>query len=193
MLVDGGLAAVLLGVVSFARFGGEWYDHWLPFLNQPAAFAAAYAGGWVAVLWLHGLYRPRARWTIRSEAFTLFRATLVMALFTLSLLFVFRLPDISRSYLSILFPAQWGVALATRIALRLAFVRLRERGYNLRYVLVIGAGPRAQAFAAKLEDHPELGLRIRGFLDDEPWQLPRGWKHLGGLDQIGRASCRERV
>jgi hypothetical protein len=85
MLVDGGLAAVLLGVVSFARFGGEWYDHWLPFLNQPAAFAAVYAGGWVAVLWLHGLYRPRARWTVRSEAVTLIRATLVMALFTLSL------------------------------------------------------------------------------------------------------------
>jgi exopolysaccharide biosynthesis polyprenyl glycosylphosphotransferase len=186
MLVDGGLAAVLLGLVSFTRFGGDWYTHWLPFLNQPAGFAAVYAGGWVAVLWLHGLYRPRARWTIRSEALTLFRATLVMALFTLSLLFVFRLPDISRSFLVILFPAQWGVALATRIALRLAFVRLRERGYNLRYVLVIGAGPRAQAFAAKLEDHRELGLRIRGFLDDEPWGLPRGWKRLGPLDQIER-------
>lgn len=69
ILVDGGLAAILLGVVSFARFGTYSYDRWLPFLNQPAAFALAYAGGWVAVLWLHGLYRPRARWTVRSEAF----------------------------------------------------------------------------------------------------------------------------
>jgi exopolysaccharide biosynthesis polyprenyl glycosylphosphotransferase len=184
MLVDGGLAAVLLGVVSFARFGGEWYDHWLPFLNQPAAFAAVYAGGWVAVLWLHGLYRPRARWTVRSEGIALVRATVVMVLFTLSVLFVFRLPDISRTFLVILFPAQWAVALGTRIALRLAFMRMRAHGYNLRYVLVIGAGPRAQAFAAKLEDHKELGLRIRGFLDDDAYELPRGWEYLGSLDKI---------
>jgi exopolysaccharide biosynthesis polyprenyl glycosylphosphotransferase len=184
MLVDGGLAAVLLGVVSVARFGADWYDHWLPFLNQPAAFAAAYAGGWVAVLWLHGLYRPRARWTVRSEGVALIRATVVMVFLTLSILFVFRLPDISRSFLVILFPAQWVVALATRIALRLVFMRMRASGYNLRYVLVIGAGPRAQAFAAKLEDHKELGLRIRGFLDEEIWELPNGWEYLGPLDRI---------
>jgi exopolysaccharide biosynthesis polyprenyl glycosylphosphotransferase len=184
MLVDGGLAAVLLAVVSVARFGAEWYDHWLPFLNQPAAFGAVYAGGWVAVLWLHGLYRPRARWTVRSEGIALVRATVVMVLFTLSVLFVFRLPDISRTFLVILFPAQWAVALGTRIALRLVFMRMRARGYNLRYVLVIGAGPRAQAFAAKLEDHRELGLRIRGFLDDDVYPLPRGWEYLGALSRI---------
>ena len=184
MLVDGLLAVSLLGLVSAARFGFDWYGHWLQFVNQPAALAVAYAGGWIGVLWLHGLYRPRAHWTIRSEAVALIRATFVMSLVTLSVLFVFRLPDISRSYLLIFFPAQLVVTLWTRIALRLAFMRFRERGNNLRWVLVIGAGPRAQEFAAKLEGHRELGLRIRGFLDDEKWDLPRGWTHLGGLDQI---------
>ncbi len=184
MLVDGGLAAVLLGVVSYARFGGDWYTHWLPFLRQPLGFVLLYAAGWVAILWLHGLYRPRARWTVWGEGLALVRATAVMALFTLAVLFALRLPDISRSYLLILFPAQWGVALGTRIALRLAFMQLRARGFNLRYVLVIGAGPRGQSFAAKLEDHKELGLRVRGFLDDLPSDLPNGWEYLGTLDRI---------
>lgn len=184
MLLDAALAAVLLAAVSIVRFGASWYDHWLPFLNQPAAFGGLYAAGWVAVLWLHGLYRPRARWTIRSEGIALARASALMLLFTLSVLFVFRLPDVSRSFLALLFPAQWAVSLLTRLALRLAFRRLRAGGYNLRYVLVIGAGPRAQAFAATLEDHRELGLRIRGFLDDDPWALPRGWAQLGAIDQI---------
>jgi exopolysaccharide biosynthesis polyprenyl glycosylphosphotransferase len=70
--------------------------------------------------------------------------------------------------------------------MRLAFERLRRRGYNLRYVLVVGAGPRAQAFAAKLEDHRELGLRVRGFVDDDHFDLPRGWKHLGGFGDLER-------
>jgi exopolysaccharide biosynthesis polyprenyl glycosylphosphotransferase len=186
MLVDGALAAVALGAVSFARFGPDWYGRWLPYLKEPWAFGVIYAAGWVSVLWLHGLYRPRARWTIRSEALALARATFVMALVTLSLLFVMRLPDISRSYLVILFPVQWAIGVGTRIGLRYAFMRLRERGFNLRYVLVVGAGPKAQAFAAKLEAHRELGLRIHGFLDDEAYELPRGWKQIGALDDLER-------
>jgi exopolysaccharide biosynthesis polyprenyl glycosylphosphotransferase len=184
MLVDGGFAAFVLGAVSFVRFGPDWYGRWLPYLKEPWAFGVIFAAGWVSVLWLHGLYRPRARWTVRSEAVALARATFVMALVTLSVLFVMRLPDISRTYLVVLFPVLWGVGLATRIALRYAFMRMREHGYNLRYVLVIGAGPKAQAFAAKLEDHRELGLRIHGFLDDDPFDLPRGWKQLGRLELL---------
>ena len=184
MLVDGALAAGALGLVSYARFGDEWAVCWQPYLSQPVAFVLLYAVVWIGVLWLHGLYRPRARWTIRSEALALARASVVMALITLSLLFVLRLPDVSRSFLVLLFPTQWLVTLFTRIALRLIFERMRQGGYNLRYVVVIGAGQRAQAFARKLEDHRELGLRVVGFLDDEPFDLPGAWKHLGPLDRI---------
>jgi len=184
MLVDGLLAAAALGLVSYARFGEEFYVRWLPYLSEPLAFVALYAGGWIAVLWLHGLYRPRARWTIRSEALALARASVVMALLTLSLLFVFRLEDVSRSYLILLFPTQWFVTLFTRIALRIGFERMRQGGFNLRYVIVVGAGERAQDFARKLEDHRELGLRVVGFVDDEVFELPAKWKHLGPLEGL---------
>ncbi len=184
MLADGGLAIVLLVLLSIVRFGSEWVSIWEPVLAQPVGFAAAYAVGWVAVLWLHGLYRPRSRWTIRSEGLAIGRAVIVLALVTFSVLFVFRLPDVSRAFLLLLFPTQWLVTVASRLAMRWAFEQLRSRGYNLRYVLVVGAGPRAQAFAAKLEDHRELGLRVKGFVDDVPFDLPRGWKQLGPLEKI---------
>jgi len=184
MLTDGALAAVLLVALSIVRFEGAWLDQWRFVLQQPGAFAVGYAVVWVAILWLHGLYRPRARWTIRSEGFAVARATLVLALVTLSVLFVFKLPDVSRLYLLALFPSQWALTLATRFALRIGFERLRRRGYNVRYILLVGAGPRGQAFAAKLEAHPELGLRIRGFIDDVRFELPSRWPYLGPLDGI---------
>jgi exopolysaccharide biosynthesis polyprenyl glycosylphosphotransferase len=184
MLADGVVAAGLLGILSIARFGDEWLTHWQPVLAEPAGFAASYAVVWVAVLWLHGLYRPRSRWTLQSEGLAIGRATIVMALITLSLLFALRLPDVSRTYLLALFPAQWAITLASRVLMRIVFERMRARGYNLRYVLVVGAGPRAQAFAAQLEDHRELGLRIRGFVDDDRFDLPRGWQHLGRFDAL---------
>jgi exopolysaccharide biosynthesis polyprenyl glycosylphosphotransferase len=184
MLVDAILAIGLLGLVSIVRFGDEWLSHWQPIIAQPGGFAIAYAIVWVVVLWLHGLYRPRARWSLRTEGLAIGRAVVVVALITFSLLFAFRLPDISRTFLVLLFPAQWLTTMASRLVIRRAFERLRARGYNLRYVLVVGAGPRGQAFAAQLEDHRELGLRVRGFIDDAVYELPRGWKHLGPLDSI---------
>jgi exopolysaccharide biosynthesis polyprenyl glycosylphosphotransferase len=184
MLADGALAVLLLSILSYARFGGEWISRWNPILADPGAFAVAYAVVWVAVLWLHGLYRPRSRWTLRSEGLAIGRSVVVMTLITLSLLFVVRLPDVSRSFLLLLFPSQWAATVATRLAMRLVFERLRARGFNQRYVLVVGAGPRGQAFAAQLEDHRQLGLRIRGFVDDDEYGLPRGWKRLGGLEAI---------
>jgi hypothetical protein len=68
MLVDGLLAAGLLVALSVLRFGADWAVHWREVIAEPVAFVALYAVGWVGVLAFHGLYRPRARWTIRSEA-----------------------------------------------------------------------------------------------------------------------------
>jgi exopolysaccharide biosynthesis polyprenyl glycosylphosphotransferase len=184
MLADAGLAIALLVVLSIIRFGAGWQEVWRPVLDQPVMFAVGYGLAWVAVLWLHGLYRPRARWTIRSEGLAIGRAVIVLALISGTVLFAFRLPDVSRVFLLVLFPAQWLLTLATRVVLRVAFERLRARGYNLRYVLVVGAGPRAIAFAEKLEGHRELGLRVRGFVDDEITTVPARWSYLGKLDVI---------
>ena len=184
MLADAALAFVLLAILSLARFGTNWEAVWEPLLEEPAIVAAAYAATWVAILWLHGMYRPRARWSIRSEAIAIARATFILGLITGTVLFAFRLPDVSRLFLILLFPSQWLLTLLTRVALRIAFERLRARGYNLRYVLVVGEGLRGQAFAAKLEGHRELGLSVLGFVDDEPKKLPKKWKHLGGIESI---------
>ncbi len=184
MGADGVLAVALLAGVSIVRFGDEWLSHWDAFLAQPALFAIAYAVAWVGILWLHGLYRVRARWTLRSEGLAIARATIVMALVTLSLLFAFRLPDVSRAYLALLFPAQWLLTIGSRALMRRTFEWLRGRGFNQRFVLVVGEGPRAQAFASKLEERRELGLRVLGFIDDESFALASPWRHLGRLSSI---------
>jgi exopolysaccharide biosynthesis polyprenyl glycosylphosphotransferase len=108
-----------------------------------------------------------------------------MALVTLSFLFVLRLPDVSRLFLLFLFPAQYVLTLLTRAAIRLWFRSLRRRGLNSRFILVLGAGQRGRAFATKIEEHRDLGLRVIGFLDDHPpHTLPAGWDYLGPLADL---------
>src|SRR4051794_21954978 len=185
MLTDGLLAAATLVITSIVRFGGDWDDHWQGIVSDPLALLFIYAVGWVASVAYFGLYRIRARWSLRTEAVDLARATFLMAAVTFAVLFWFRMPDISRTFLIILFPIQWVVTLVTRIGLRTLFRRVRSVGFNQRYVLIVGAGPRAQAFAAKLEAHRDLGLTIAGFLDDEPNRdLVSGHRYLGTLNEI---------
>jgi exopolysaccharide biosynthesis polyprenyl glycosylphosphotransferase len=187
MLVDGLMAVGLVIVASVIRFGGQWSIHWqeLDLVIDPLVLTIGYAVIWVGVLTLNGLYRPRARWTIRSEAVDLLRATAMMAAILLAVLFWIRIPDVSRLFLLLLFPAQWLVALVTRVALRLSFQRLRERGYNRRFMLIVGSGARGQAFARKVESHRELGLEVMGFLDeDASIELPARWRRLGSLEDV---------
>ena len=183
--VDGLVAVGLLLALSAWRFGPDWADWSRQIVPQPVAFLLLYAATWVAVLTLNGLYRPRARWTIRSEAAAVIRATAVMALVTLSVLFLLNLPEVSRALLLVLFPAQALVTILVRAVLRNVLERYRRQGHNLRFVLILGAGPRAQAFAAKLEGHRELGLRVIGFLDSDPAiATSERWPLLGSLDDL---------
>jgi len=191
MVADGVLAVALLAAISIVRFGGGWLDVWRPLLDQPAVVGAGYASLWVMILWLQGLYRPRARWSIRSEAVAIARAAIVFGLLIGTVLFAFKLPDVSRLFLVMLFPAQWAVTFSTRVGLRVGFEWLRARGYNARYVLVVGAGPRAQAFARKLEGHRELGLRVIGFVDDATFDMPEPWEILGPVDAVEQVLSRE--
>jgi exopolysaccharide biosynthesis polyprenyl glycosylphosphotransferase len=193
MLTDGLLAAVVLVGLSVVRFGENWAVWWRQIIPDPAALLMVYAVGWVVALSLNGLYRPRARWSIKTEAWDLVRAAALMAVATFAVLFWFKLPEVSRLFLLILFPTQFVIALVTRAILRLAFRHLRSRGMNGRFVLIAGAGPRGQSFAATMESHRELGLRVIGFLDDDP-ALAKGtrWPWLGPLPDL-EVVLRERV
>src|SRR6266540_1366623 len=179
MAADGLTAAGLFAVISILRFGSSnWLNSWTSVGIDGRVLAAAYGLGWVAATWLLGLYRLRARLSLRSELLGLFQADLLVAVATFTALFLLKLPKVSRLFLIELFVAQIVLSAAVRIGLRLAFAWARSEGRNTRWVLVVGAGPSAEAFADLLERHPELGLRVVG--------------HLTGTDGRGRDDTRKR-
>ena len=61
-----------------------------------------------------------------------------------------------------------------RTALRAWLERLWASGYNVKRVLVAGAGELGQVVARTLLDHRELGYRVVGFLSDGT-PTPNGW------------------
>jgi exopolysaccharide biosynthesis polyprenyl glycosylphosphotransferase len=156
---------VVAGAINF-RFGptSGWPGAMSESLPDPNFAVAAFVGMWIAVLWMHGLYRARERWTRRGEIAAVLRATLVQLALTLSALYVFKLPDVSRLLLLVVFPALTVIAIGIRIAIRQVLLFMRDHGRNVRYMLVLGANARSKAFADLVECHAELGLVVIGHL-----------------------------
>ena len=157
-------AAALFVVISIARYGPTWQEDWRRLGGNAWVAAATFGAGWVLLVWLGGLYRTRARWSTRSDVFGLLRATAILAVATIVLLFVIKVSDASRLLIGILFVSLALTAIVSRFVLRGIFAWLRRRGYMTRFVLVLGANPAGQDFADRVERHPDLGLRVIGHL-----------------------------
>ena len=136
--------------------------------GDPTAAVVAYLTLWPLVLWTQGLYRLRARWTARSELVDIVRATFMFAVAILSLLFLFKLPEVSRGLLLVIFPLLAAAALATRLFLRGILLMLRDQGRNTRFMLILGTTPIGQEFADLVDSHHALGLRVIGHLATGP-------------------------
>jgi exopolysaccharide biosynthesis polyprenyl glycosylphosphotransferase len=151
--------------------------------------AASYASALVAALWLHGLYRLRTRLSQRREVIDVLVAILFLAVVVFTTLYLVKLPNVSRLFLLSLFASQAALTLLSRAGIRALFVRLRARGYNARFMLIVGANPAAQAFADAVAGHVELGLHPVGHLagPNDPASATRsvaGLPILGSVDDI---------
>ncbi len=185
-VVDAVAALAVLVLIGVIRFGpGQVVDPFREAIpNLPLALSA-YLVLWPAALWSQGLYRTRVRLTFRGDLVDVLRATAIFAAGVLSLLFILKLGDVSRSVLLAIFPTLAATAILTRVALRWTLARLRERGMNSRFVLIVGTNGRAQAFADLIESHDFLGLRVVGHLatpNDPPPTVTR--PIIGRLDDI---------
>lgn len=183
MAADAIMAMALFVVVANLRFGTDWPTIVAGYGPAAATAAAAWAIVWTAMLWVLGLYRLRVRWTLRREVFDIVRAAVLLGFLIFGVLFLVHLPQVSRLFLGMLLAAQVAVALVTRALVRHILAVRRARGHGLHYLLVVGAGPAAQAFAGRIRRRRELGLVVIGHLAVEPDELSRPGV-LGGIEDL---------
>ena len=119
---------------------------------------ALYAAAWVTILWFLGLYSFRVRWTIAGELGDILTATFMLGFAMMTFLYLVKV-DVSRLFLLLLLITQPLVTMAGRLVMRLGFNRLRTRGYNRCYMVIIGTGEEAQAFADADRAAPGAGHR----------------------------------
>jgi Undecaprenyl-phosphate glucose phosphotransferase len=203
------LSTVLAWVLAyFLRFSSDFVLEYVPVtkgvpaLSRYVLLIPVIVALWPAVLYFHGLYQlKRGRSRIDEFFAILFSVLIATALLLGATLYVrvyYRYqPDVSPLWeysqaVMGLFVLLDVLALnAGRSALRAYLKRMWTAGYNVRRVLVAGAGELGQQVADTILAHRELGFRLVGFVDDAAPRVKErgGVPVLGTLDQATQVAA----
>ena len=113
-----------------------------------------------------GLYSPHRTDKISSEIKQLIKVNIIGLLVLITTLYIIEVSDYSRFLLAMFAIFSTTFMSFERILLRTVLRYLREKGYNVQFILVIGAGELGEKFAAKIKQNFYIGYNIIGFLDD---------------------------
>jgi len=128
------------------------------------------------------IYRSARTTRLGEELYALVRGVVILTAIA-SIGSFFTRGELSRSML-LLFAVIATLALCgSRVAIRFALRELRRHGRNLRHVLVVGAGPVAEALVAKIRAHADYGLVIHGVVAPAPAPA-----EVAGMPVIGPVS-----
>ena len=120
----------------------------------------------ILLFWGHGLYEPQRTGSLAREAGGVVKATALGVVLLVTLTFLAGRPVQSRAVVAAFSLLAPMVVIAFRVSGRLALRSVRRRGFNLRYVLVVGAGRLAEEIIERVHGHPEAGLRVLGVVAD---------------------------
>jgi exopolysaccharide biosynthesis polyprenyl glycosylphosphotransferase len=140
---------------------------------------------WHVILSASGLYKSRRLSPRFAELFDILKATTLCTLSVGSLASVFSIRMVTSRFLIFFWLMALALLLSMRLTIRYALAGIRRRGRNLRHVLILGTNARAIEFAKRLEETPERGYRLLGFVDDE-------WANFDKFKETGLPfACRQ--
>ena len=173
-----GLAAILrvpLNTLSFVEP--------LPYpVRLPAILFAIFPVLWIGVLLLFSVYdgRQNLRWVDEFGSLTL--GSMLAAISMAGVLY-FSYRDVSRFLFLFFVVTGFIFLLLWRVVVRYSFRRRRLYGLRHRVVLILGAGRVGRGLLKQIIGQPDVGIRILGYLDDDPVKQARGLDVLGSLDK----------
>lgn len=146
---------------------------WVLFILFPAL--------WVSVLLLFSVYdgRKNLRWVDEIGSLTLGS---LLAVVSMAGVLYLSYRDVSRFLFLMFVVVGYGLLLSWRLMVRATFRSRRLQGLRHRLVLILGAGRVGRGLIDQILDQPDVGIRIVGYLDDDPVKQENELDVLGPLD-----------
>jgi len=122
---------------------------------------------WNIILKAFGVYDSMRESNFSRLCWGIFEASLVATLIFSTGAFLLELEILSRTFVMTFFGVTTSLLIIEKSVALLYLRKIRKQGFNFRAVLIVGSGPRSRGFAETIESHPEWGLKILGFIDEE--------------------------
>ncbi|MCE9501944.1 MAG: undecaprenyl-phosphate glucose phosphotransferase, partial [Leptospira sp.] len=131
------------------------------------------------------LYHPRRGLSFTDEFLTIFTGVFLNLFITLSLIFFFRGESFSRVIILSFTLINVIVTTSIHSIFRSVLKALRRRGYNLRWVIILGTGSTAVTFSEIIKKHTIYGYVVAGFLKTKVAQGKKlKGKILGSIKEL---------
>ncbi len=187
LVIDGFVIIASYLFAYFLKFesGLLLYDEGLPMQTYMTALYFLVPGYLILYSKLD-LYNTRRASGRKRELINVIKANTLGALIFMMTLYLINQPDFSRQMIFIF----WGVCICletiVRNMMRALMMFWWRRGYNLKYVLLVGYSSSAESYINKVLLNPQWGYVIRGILDDniERGTEYKGIKVLGTIDNL---------
>jgi Undecaprenyl-phosphate glucose phosphotransferase len=141
------------------------------------------------------LYSSKRTKRLNLELVQIVKSVLVTLFVTMSVLFFIKEVHYSRSVLFGFFVFSVCFLSVERILVRSVLRLMRKKGYNKKFLLIIGAGELGRRFLQLVRENNEFGYEVIGFLDDN--EQVQGTRVddvlvLGGIDDLNTV-CNEHL
>ena len=151
---------------------------------------------WGLCMHLGGVYSPMRSDSRFNEYFRIFKASAYAITMTMAAAFFYREYSYSRAAMFMFWMLSVTGLIISHIAVRTTLRVFRRRGYNLRYVVIVGAGELARSLGETFSRHPESGMVVVGMLADDPKDLGKvyhGHKVIGLVDEVDEVIKKHKV
>ena len=159
------LAAYVLRAQVLPRF--FYLDPVLPF-NGHLQVLLLVAPLWVLVLKYCGTYESLRKKSYVESFWLITKAHFIAMMILFAILFITDADRVSRLLILVFGSIAFILLLSSRFGIIKILRTIRRGGFNYRNILVVGTGKRARTCAEMICSHAELGLRIFGYVDDDP-------------------------
>lgn len=147
-------------------------------LSMQTYFKALYfiVPGYVLLYYMQHLYTPKRATLRRYEIINIARANTIGLIAFVVVLFVLKQVHFSRSMIGMFYVINIILTTITRGWIRRLLNFFRKKGYNLKYILLVGYSRAAEEYIDRVNSNPQWGYVVRGILDD---RVPRGTLYKG--------------
>lgn len=182
MVLDAAVVAIAYAIAWWIRFkSGFWpqeTEQLVGTLDAGVYFSALIfiVPGYLVLNHLNNLYTSKRYSSAKRDVINVIKANVIGLILFISFLYIVDQKHFSRGMIFVFCALNIIGQSGTRIMIRKLLRSFRRKGYNIKYVLLVGYSKAAEQYIDRIMQNPQWGYVVRGVLDDH---IPRGTQYRG--------------